>query len=134
MSGEAACPTQRASRSVADGVAATAAANRSTRISGATAIGANGTERSRRGADEALAPTDFGKWLKDDHIELYGWVKGGRTAGTATVPRQRAPALPPACTRQRHFNSVSLYGENYRHTTSLGIATYQLQTLNNFNG
>src|SRR5262249_39650061 len=67
MSGEAACPTQRASRSVADGVAATAAANRSTRISGATAIGANGTERSRRGADEALAPTDFGKWLKDDH-------------------------------------------------------------------
>src|SRR5215510_8515514 len=55
------------------------------------------------GADEALAPTDFGKWLKDDHIELYGRVKGGRTAGTATVPRQRAPALPPACTRQRHF-------------------------------
>jgi len=32
------------------------------------------------------------------------------------------------------FRVSAIYGENYRYTTSLGIATYQLQTLNNFNG
>jgi hypothetical protein len=32
------------------------------------------------------------------------------------------------------FRLSGLYGENYRYTTSLGIATYQLQKLNNVNG
>jgi hypothetical protein len=50
---EPACPTQHASWSMADNVAATAAANRSTRISRNRG---NGTELSGRGADEALAP------------------------------------------------------------------------------
>jgi hypothetical protein len=126
---------------------------------GASAIGATVPDSQGGALMKALAPTDFGKWLKDNHVEIYGWINGGGNISTATDPKKNAnfPAaymysadslqldqavlyierLPNTVQRDHidwGFRVSALYGENYRYTTSLGIATYQLQTLNNFNG
>ena len=126
---------------------------------GASAIGATVPNSQGGALMKALAPTDSGKWLKDNHIEIYGWVNAGGNISTATDPKKNAnfPAaymysadtfeldqavlyierLPNTVQRDHidwGFRISALYGENYRYTTSLGIATYQLQTLNNFQG
>jgi len=126
---------------------------------GASAIGATVPNSQGGALMKALAPTDFGKWLKDNHIEVYGWINGGGNVSTASTPYKNAnfPAaymysantveldqavlyierLPDTVQRDHidwGFRISGLYGENYRYTTSLGIASYQLQTLNNFNG
>jgi len=126
---------------------------------GASAIGATVPNSQGGALMKALAPTDFGKWLKDNHIEIYGWINAGGNISTATDPKKNAnfPAaymysadtfeldqavlyierLPNTVQRDHidwGFRVSALYGENYRYTTSLGIATYQLQTLNNFQG
>ena len=126
---------------------------------GASAIGATVPNSQGGALMKALAPTDFGQWLKDNHIELYGWVNGGGNISTATDPKKNAnfPAaymysadtfqldqavlyierLPDTVQRDHidwGFRISGLYGENYRYTQSLGVATYQFQKLNNFNG
>jgi len=126
---------------------------------GASAIGATVPNSQGGALMKGLAPTDFGKWLKDNHIEIYGWINGGGNISTATDPKKNAnfPAaymysadtfeldqavlyierLPDTVQRDHidwGFRISGLYGENYRYTQSLGIATYQFQKLNNFNG
>jgi len=126
---------------------------------GASAIGATLPNTQGGALMKALAPTDFGKWLKDNHIEIYGWINGGGNVSTATTPFKNAnfpvaymytantveldqavlyiERLPNTVQRDHidwGFRIASLYGENYRYTQSLGIATYQFQKLNNFNG
>ena len=126
---------------------------------GASTIGATVPNSQGGALMKGLAPTDFGKWLKDNHIEIYGWINGGGNISTATDPKKNAnfPAaymysadtfeldqavlyierLPDTVQRDHidwGFRISGLYGENYRYTQSLGIATYQFQKLNNFNG
>jgi len=126
---------------------------------GSSAIGATVPNSQGGALMKALAPTDFGKWLKDNHIELYGWINAGGNVSTANTPYKNAnfpvaymysadtlefdqavlyiERLPNTVQRDHidwGFRLSGLYGENYRYTTSLGIATYQLQKLNNVNG
>jgi len=126
---------------------------------GASTIGATVPNSQGGALMKALAPTDFGQWLKDNHIEIYGWINGGGNVSTASTPYKNAnfPAaymysadtvqldqavlyferLPNTVQRDQidwGFRIAGLYGENYRYTESLGVATYQFQKLNNFNG
>src|SRR5262245_5215646 len=54
---------------------------------GSSAIGATVPNSQGGALMKALAPTDFGKWLKDSNIEIYGWINGGGNVSTATTIR-----------------------------------------------
>ena len=106
----------------------------------------------------AISDTDPGKWLLDNHFQIYGWINGGMNLSSNTVrPGGNAPiayAYTPNTVSldqavlyiDRFPNTVqttdvdwgmrlsALYGENYRYTTALGIASYQLLRDNNVNG
>ena len=57
---------------------------------GASTIGATVPNSQGGALMKALAPTDFGKWLKDNHIEIYGWINGGGNISTTTDPKKNA--------------------------------------------
>jgi hypothetical protein len=126
---------------------------------GASAIGATVPNSQGGPLMKALAPTDFGKWLNANHVEIYGWINAGGNVSTATDPHKNAnfPAAYmysadtfefdqavvyierlPNTVQQDHidwgFRISGLYGENYRYTQSLGIGTYQFQKNNQNNG
>jgi opacity protein-like surface antigen len=98
----------------------------------------------------ALSNTSAGKWLDDNHIQIYGWLNGGGNISTNTQrPGGNAPAAYdytpnafqldqavvyferlPDTVQNDHvdwgFRLSGLYGENYRYTTAYGLFSYQL--------
>lgn len=106
----------------------------------------------------AIANTATGKWLKKNHIQSYGWLNGGgnissnsvRLDGNAPMGYLNTPNIlqldqavlyierVPDTVQTQHsdwgFRLSGMYGENYRYTTSYGIASYQLLNKNLFYG
>ena len=101
----------------------------------------------------AIAPTGLGKWLSDAHIQAYGWVDVGGNISTNHVSGGNSPAAydynpntaqldqavlyverTPDTVQTDHvdwgFRISAIYGENYRYTTSYGVASYQLLKYN----
>jgi hypothetical protein len=125
---------------------------------GASTIGATLPSSQGGALMNALAPTEFGKWLKSNHIEIYGWINGGGNISNAQDTKAgNFPAaysykpnavqldqaviylerLPNTVQRDHidwGFRLSAIYGETYRYTTSLGIADWQLQKKNNYHG
>lgn len=101
----------------------------------------------------SILNTSIGKWLERNHIQTYGWLNGGgNISSNTTKPGGNAPVAYmytpntaeldqavlyieriPDTVQTNHmdwgFRLSGLYGENYRYTTTYGIASYQL--LNN---
>jgi hypothetical protein len=106
----------------------------------------------------ALGNTQLGHAMNDAHIQVYGWFNGGGNISTNNVkPGGNAPAaydytpntfqfdqavvyierLPDEVQNDHFdwgFRFSALYGENYRYTTSYGLASYQLLNHNLVNG
>jgi hypothetical protein len=106
----------------------------------------------------AIANTSAGKWLEDNHIQIYGWVDPGfnfssnseKRGGNAPVAYMYTPNTAqldqtvlyidrvPDTVQTDHIDwgmrLSALYGENYRYTTADGIASYQLLKKNYING
>lgn len=105
----------------------------------------------------ALAPTGAGEWLNDAHIQVYGWVDVGGNLSTNHVRGGNAPAaydynpntfqldqavvyierLPDTVQQDKidwGFRLSAIYGENYRYTTSMGLASWQYLKKNNTYG
>ena len=106
----------------------------------------------------AIANTGFGKLLTDNNFQLYGWVDPGfnissntvRPAGNAPIAYVYTPNTVqldqaviyldrfPDTVQTDHIDwgmrLSAIYGENYRYTTSYGLASYQLLKHNNQNG
>jgi len=107
----------------------------------------------------AIANTTVGEWLNDAGIQIYGWVDPGGNFSTNTLrkPGGNAPIayayIPntiqidqaviyvdrfPDTVQTDHidwgFRLSAIYGENYRYTTSYGLASYQLLKYNSVNG
>jgi hypothetical protein len=106
----------------------------------------------------AIANTDSGKWLNDNHIQIYGWVEsafnvstnpGGKGANApvaytyisntvqldqAVVYIERLPDTVQTDHIDWGFRLSGLYGTDYRYTNSYGIASYQFNKRNNENG
>lgn len=105
-----------------------------------------------------IANTTTGQWMEKKHIQMYGWVNGGGNFSSNTVsPGGNAPMAylytpntvqfdqavvyierVPDTVQTSHldwgFRLSAIYGENYRYTTSYGIASYQLLQENLVNG
>ena len=124
---------------------------------GTTALGDNRTASVDSPLMVAIANTDLGKLMKDAGIQVYGWVDYGGNISTSTTKYGNAPAAydynPNASSWTRPCSTSSarptpcrptistgasgcrrIYGENYRYTTSYGLASYQLLKDNNFCG
>jgi hypothetical protein len=125
---------------------------------GATSIGVTRPASADSPLMVALANTDFGKALNDGNMQIYGWINGGGNISTNTVrPGGNAPAAYdftpntfqldqavvyferlPDTVQTDHidwgFRLSAIYGENYRYTTSFGVASYQLLGHNLYNG
>jgi Putative beta-barrel porin-2, OmpL-like. bbp2 len=106
----------------------------------------------------ALANTGLGKAMNEANIQVYGWINGGGNISTSTLrPGGNFPAAymytpntaeldqavvyverVPDTVQKDHidwgFRFSALYGENYRYTTTYGIASYQLFGHNLTNG
>ncbi len=106
----------------------------------------------------ALANTDFGQWLKADHIQIYGWINGGGNISSNTVKPggnfpisytytpnrdqldqaviyvERLPDTVQTDYVDWGFRISALYGETYRYTTAFGFADNQLHNHDLFNG
>jgi hypothetical protein len=117
---------------------------------GASAIGASVPNSVDSPLMTALAPTDAGKWLNAEHIQIYGWINAGFNVSTANGPKDgNFPAAymykpntgeldqavvyaerVPDTVQQDHidwgFRFATSYGENNRYTTAYGVASYQL--------
>jgi hypothetical protein len=101
----------------------------------------------------ALGNTSAGKWLNDNHIQVYGWINAGGNFSTNTVRGGNAPAAYdynpntvqldqavlyierlPDTVQKDHidwgFRLAPIYGENYRYTTAFGLWSYQLLNQN----
>jgi hypothetical protein len=117
---------------------------------GSQTIGASVPNAVNSPVMTALAPTDSGKWLNANHIQIYGWVEAGANASTAQGAKLgNFPAADmykpntgqldqavlvfervPDTVQQDHidwgFRFLTLYGENYRYTIAYGLVSYQL--------
>lgn len=106
----------------------------------------------------AMSNTSLGEWMNDNGFQLYGWVDPGFNVSSNTVrPGGNAPIAYaytpntiqldqivfyldkfPDTVQQDHIDwglrLSGIYGENYRYTTSFGIASYQLLKDNKVNG
>ena len=106
----------------------------------------------------AIANTDPGKWLNDNHFQIYGWVDPGfnissntqRPGGNAPIAYAYTPntvQLDQAVVYLDRFPDTvqtdhidwgmrfsAIFGENYRYTTGYGYYSYQLLKHNNQNG
>jgi hypothetical protein len=106
----------------------------------------------------AIANTSEGKWLNDNHFQIYGWVDPGfnissntqRPAGNAPIAYAYTPNTVqldqfvlyldrfPDTVQTDHIDwgmrLSAIYGENYRYTTAYGIFSDQLLKHNNQNG
>ncbi len=117
---------------------------------GASTIGASVPNAVDSPLMTALAPTDLGKWLNGEHIQIYGWINAGFNLSTADGRKDgNYPAAymykpntgeldqavvyierVPDTVQQDHvdwgFRIASSYGENNRYTTAYDVASYQL--------
>jgi hypothetical protein len=98
--------------------------------------------------------TPAGDVLKDNHIEIWGWIDGGFNLSTSHGANGNAPAgydfnsntaqlnqavlyieRIPDTVQQDHldwgFRFVNLYGTDYREVTMQGIFSNQLTKYNN---
>ena len=106
----------------------------------------------------AIANTDVGKWMNDRGFQIYGWVDPGfNVSSNTTRPGGNAPMAYiytpntiqldqlvvyldrfPDTVQTDHIDwglrLSAIYGENYRYTTSYGLASYQLLKDNKVNG
>lgn len=106
----------------------------------------------------AIANTSVGQWMANNNLQLYGWVDGGFNMSTNTTkPGGNAPAAYIYTPNTFEFDQAvlyldrfadtvqtdhidwgmrlsAIYGENYRYTTSYGMASYQLLKKNDVNG
>ncbi|MEA2730870.1 MAG: hypothetical protein QOF70_5345 [Acetobacteraceae bacterium] len=125
---------------------------------GTTALGGNRTGSVDSPLMMSIANTAVGKWMQDTGIQIYGWVDPGfnissnthRKLGNAPVSYAAYPNTvqldqaviyierTPDTVQTDHvdwgFRFSAIYGENYRYTTSYGIASYQLLKNNQQNG
>jgi Putative beta-barrel porin-2, OmpL-like. bbp2 len=125
---------------------------------GATPIGVTRPNSVDSPLMVALGNTEFGQMLKEDHLQIYGWVNGGGNLSDNTVrPGGNYPAsyyyTPtrdqleqavvyferlPDTVQTDHvdwgFRISALYGETYRYTTAFGLANYQLSGHDLFDG
>ncbi len=105
----------------------------------------------------AIAPTGLGKWMAKANLQFYGWVDVGGNISSSTVRGGNAPGAydynpntvqldqavvylerTPDTVQTDHidwgFRFSAIYGENYRYTTSYGVASYQLLKKNFIDG
>jgi hypothetical protein len=98
---------------------------------------------------QGLAPTGLGQWMKDAHVQVYGWVDVGANLSTSHVEGGNAPAAYdynpntiqldqavlyverlPDTVQKDHidwgFRVSGIYGVDYRYTTSFGLFSNQL--------
>jgi hypothetical protein len=125
---------------------------------GATSIGVTRPSSVDSPLMAALGNTSFGKTLNDNNIQIYGWINGGGNISTNTTkPGGNWPAaydftpntvqldqaviyverLPDTVQKDHMdwgFRLSAIYGENYRYTTSYGLASDQLLGHNLYNG
>jgi hypothetical protein len=125
---------------------------------GATSIGVTRPSSADSPLMVALANTEMGKLLNAGNMQIYGWINGGGNISTNTVrPGGNWPASydftpntfqldqavvyferVPDTVQTDHmdwgFRLSAIYGENYRYTTSYGVASYQLLGNNLYNG
>jgi len=125
---------------------------------GATALGVSRPNSVDSPLMAALGNTDAGKWLSDNHIQIYGWVNAGANVSTNTTrPGGNAPISymytpntgeldqavvyverVPDTVQTDHvdwgFRVSGLYGENYRYTEAYGLFSWQFQGHNLVNG
>jgi len=124
---------------------------------GTTLIGDNRTASVDSPLMVAIANTDVGKSLAGLGIQAYGWIDYGGNLSSSTLKAGNAPAAydynpnniqldqavlyverTPDTVQTDHvdwgFRFSAIYGENYRYTTSYGLASYQLLNHNSFYG
>ncbi len=125
---------------------------------GTTALGVTRPNSVDSPLMTAIANTTPGQWMADNHFQLYGWVDAGanissntqRSGGNAPIAYTYTPNTVqldqaviyldrfPDTVQTDHIDwgmrLSAIYGENYRYTTSYGIASYQLLKHNNQNG
>ncbi len=124
---------------------------------GTTSLGDNRTASVDSPLMVATANTSLGKALASLGIQAYGWVDVGGNLSSSKLHGGNAPAAydyqpntvqldqavlyverTPDTVQTDHvdwgFRVSAIYGENYRYTTSYGLASYQLLDENKFNG
>ena len=126
---------------------------------GATSVGVTRSGSVDSPLMAAISNTSIGKWLNETGIQVYGWIDGGGNFSSNTLrkPGGNAPVayayIPntiqldqavvyidrmPDTVQTDHidwgFRLSGIYGENYRYTTSYGIASYQLLKYNSVDG
>ena len=124
---------------------------------GTTMLGDNRTASVDSPLMVAFANTGIGKVMASSGIQLYGWVDYGGNISTSTKKGGNAPGAydynpnniqldqsvlylerTPDTVQTDHidwgFRLSAIYGENYRYTTSYGLASYQLLKHNDFVG
>jgi outer membrane protein OmpA-like peptidoglycan-associated protein len=125
---------------------------------GVTPIGVTRTGSVDSPLMVAMSNTSVGEWLNDNGIQVYGWVDPGANISSNTVrPGGNAPIAYaytpntvqldqlvfyvdrfPDTVQKDHIDwgmrLSAIYGENYRYTTSYGLASYQLLKDNKVNG
>jgi len=125
---------------------------------GVTSMGVTRTASADSPLMVAIANTPPGQWLADAGIQIWGWVDVGAnlssnhvqpggnapinyayTPNTATLDQavvyiDRFPDTVQTDHVDWGFRFSAIYGENYRYTTSYGIASYQLLKYNYVNG
>lgn len=124
----------------------------------ATSIGVTRPNAADSPLMAAIANTPTGKWLADNHVQIYGWVNGGfnfssnsqRPGGNAPMAYMYSPNTAqldqtvlyidrvPDTVQTDHIDwgmrLSALYGVDYRYTTAYGIASDQLLRDNRING
>lgn len=106
---------------------------------------------------KSLSGTSFGDFLKENHIDIWGWVDGGFNASTSRGKFGNLPAgydifangaqlnqavmyieRMPDTTQHDHidwgFRLIGLYGTDYRFVTMDGVFSNQLTHRNNLYG
>ncbi len=124
---------------------------------GTTLIGDNRTASVDSPLMVAIANTGLGKAMGSAGIQAYGWIDYGGNLSSSKLKGGNAPAAydynpnniqldqavlyverTPDTVQTDHvdwgFRLSAIYGENYRYTTSYGLASYQLLKHNNFYG
>ncbi len=125
---------------------------------GVTPIGVTRTGSVDSPLMVAISNTSLGEWMNDNGFQVYGWVDPGfNVSSNTTRPGGNAPiayAYTPNTVQLDQFvvyldrfpdtvqtdhidwgmRLSAIYGENYRYTTSYGLASYQLLKDNKVNG
>ncbi len=124
---------------------------------GTTLIGDNHTASIDSPLMVAVEHTGVGQAMASLGIQAYGWIDYGGNISSSHLKGGNAPAAydynpnnvqldqavlyverTPDTVQTDHvdwgFRASAIYGENYRYTTSYGVASYQLLKHNNFVG